>query len=154
MAKHTVATVDEISPGQRKIVEVAGRSIGVFNINGEFFALRNACPHQGGPLCKGIVSGFLSATAPGEFTYVRRGEMVRCPWHGWEFDIKTGQSWFDPAKTRVRTYDVTVEPVVEPASAALPQEATDAPPGYLPGPYTAESYPVSVEKQVVYVEMP
>ena len=48
-----VGTVDEIPPGGRKIVEVAGRSIGVFNVGGEFFALRNRCPHQGGPLCEG-----------------------------------------------------------------------------------------------------
>ena len=53
MARHVVARVDEIPPGERKIVEVAGRSIGVFNVGGEFFALRNRCPHQGGPLCEG-----------------------------------------------------------------------------------------------------
>ena len=153
MSKYAVATVDEIPPGQRKLVEVAGRSIGVFNIKGEFFALRNACPHQGGPLCKGIVSGFLTATAPGEFTYVRRGEMVRCPWHGWEFDIKTGQSWWDPAKTRVRTYEVTVEVATEAAVSAELPSASEAPLGYLPGPYTAESYPVTVEKQVIFVEI-
>ncbi|MEZ4707148.1 MAG: Rieske 2Fe-2S domain-containing protein [Caldilineaceae bacterium] len=153
MPKHAVATVDEIPPGQRKVVEVAGRSIGVFNIKGEFFALRNTCPHQGGPLCKGIVSGFLSADVPGEYTYVRRGEMVRCPWHGWEFDIKTGQSWWDPARTRVRTYEVTVE-AADIASTADSMANADVPPGYIPGPYTAESYPVSVEKQVVYVEIP
>ena len=54
MARHVVATVEEIPPGQRKIVEVAGRSIGIFNVSGEFFALRNRCPHQGGPLCRAI----------------------------------------------------------------------------------------------------
>ncbi len=59
--KHIVATVDEIAPGRHKIVEVAGRSIGVFNVGGEFFALRNSCPHQGGPLCAGRVSGFVIA---------------------------------------------------------------------------------------------
>ncbi len=47
--KYVVASVDEIPPGGRKIVEVAGRSIGVFNVKGEYFALRNRCPHQGGP---------------------------------------------------------------------------------------------------------
>ena len=154
MSKYAVATVGEITPGQRKIVQVDGRSIGVFNIKGEFFALRNTCPHQGGPLCQGIVSGFLSATTPGEFTYVRRGEMVRCPWHGWEFDIKTGQSWWDPSKTRVRTYEVTIESAGEqPPAADVSSASTDVPPGYKPGPYTAESFPVTVEKQVVYVEI-
>ena len=59
MAKWVVATVDEIPPGARKIVDVGGRSIGVFNVGGEFFALLNRCPHQGGPLCLGNTLGFL-----------------------------------------------------------------------------------------------
>ena len=109
MSKHVVGTVDEIPPGGRKIVEVAGRSIGVFNVAGEFFALRNRCPHQGGPLCRGSVSGFVSSTGPGEYVYDRHGEILRCPWHGWEFDVRTGQSWFNPEKQRVRRYPVTVE---------------------------------------------
>ncbi len=53
MARYVVAAVDEIPPGARKIVTVAGRSIGIFNVDGEFFALRNRCPHQGGPLVRG-----------------------------------------------------------------------------------------------------
>ena len=65
MAKYIVATIDEIPPGTRKIVDVAGRQIGVFNIKGEFFALRNRCPHQGGPLCEGQLSGLLEASVPG-----------------------------------------------------------------------------------------
>jgi len=71
----------------------------------------------------------------------RRGEMVRCPWHGWEFDIKTGQSWFDPDKTRVRNYPVTVEQLA-PTSVEPPAS------GLEPGPYMAETYPVTVENRV------
>jgi hypothetical protein len=67
MPKHVVATLDEIPPGGKKIVEVAGRSIGVFNVGGEFFALRNRCPHQGGPLCLGKLSGFVVSPVPGEY---------------------------------------------------------------------------------------
>src|SRR3712207_9316805 len=91
MTKYVVAMVDEIPAGQRKIVEVAGRSVGVFNVGGAFFALRNRCPHQGGPLCLGPLGGFVSSTGPGQFTYSREGEILRCPRHGWEFDIRTGQ---------------------------------------------------------------
>ena len=137
MAKHVVGTVDEIPPGERKIVEVAGRSIGVFNVGGEFYALRNTCPHQGGPLCQGRVSGFLMARVPGEYSYTRRGEIVRCPWHGWEFDIKTGQSYCDPERIRTRTYPVEV--------------ATGA--AVVAGPYVAETIPVSVEEKYLVVEM-
>ena len=56
-ARYVVASADEIPPGGRKIVEVAGRSIGVFNVDGEFFALRNRCPHQGGAAVRGQLWG-------------------------------------------------------------------------------------------------
>jgi len=112
-------------------VTLEGRSIGVFNVGGEFFALRNVCPHQGGPLCQGVLSGFVVPGAPGEYRYLRRGEILRCPWHGWEFDIRTGQSYFDPARTRVRTYPVEL----------------------VPGPYVAETYPVTVEGDLVVVNV-
>ena len=65
MGRHVVAALDESPPGGRKIVEVAGRSIGVFNVGGELFALRNRCPHQGGPLCEGKQWGRLTARVPG-----------------------------------------------------------------------------------------
>lgn len=146
MTKHIVATVDQIPAGQHKVIEVAGREIGVFNLQGEYFAIRNSCPHQGGPLCSGRVTGFIMATEPGQYSYTRRGEIVRCPWHGWEFDIKTGQSWFDPGKTRVRNYKVTVEQL---SPAALEAPAS----GLEPGPYVAETYPVTVEQSYVVIEL-
>lgn len=162
MPKHIVCTVDELPPGGRKVLEIAGRSIGVFNLGGEYFALRNRCPHQGGPLCQGRLTGFLMARVPGEYEYTRRGEILRCPWHGWEFDVRTGQSWFDPARTRVRTYPVSVEAAageadtnVEPAAPGDGQ-AQDGPApaeGLQKGPYVAETYPVTVERQYVVVEI-
>ena len=146
MPKHIVATVDEIAPGERKIIEVAGRSIGVFNIDGEFYAIRNSCPHQGAPLCTGYLTGFVMADKPGEYSYTRRGEIVRCPWHGWEFDVKNGQSWFDPAKMRVRSYQVAVE--------ELGPDALESPaPGLEPGPYVAETYAVTVEQSYIVIEL-
>jgi len=129
VADHVVARVDEIPPGERKIVEIAGRSIGVFNVDGEFFALRNRCPHQGGPLCEGFVIGALSSDGPGEYEHRPHDAHVRCPWHGWEFDLRTGASWFDPQRTRVARYDVRVQP----------------------GP--AETYPVSVRDELVVVSV-
>jgi nitrite reductase/ring-hydroxylating ferredoxin subunit len=148
MTRYIVATVEEIPPGGRKIVEVAGRSIGVFNLDGEFFALRNRCPHQGGPLCVGALTGLITSSGPGEYEYSRAGEIVRCPWHGWEFDIRTGQSWFDPARVRVRRYEVAVE-------GEQPGPAESAPPTALArSPYVAESYPVAVERRHVIVDVP
>lgn len=157
--KHRVARVGEILPGGRKIVEVAGRSIGVFNVGGEFFALRNQCPHAGGPLCEGVLSGFVRSSEPGEYEYVRRGEILRCPWHQWEFDVKTGQSWFDPVKTRVRAYEVTVEPDGGASDDRSGDASGDAAGGELAGagleegPFAAETYSVSVEERYVVIEV-
>ena len=158
--KYVVARADEIEPGKRKIVEVAGLTIGVFNVGGEYFALRNRCPHQGGPLCEGKQWGLLTARVPGEFEFGREGEIIGCGWHGWEFDIRTGQSWCEPERLRVRAYQVSVEPgaaiVAEPRPEGTgPAEADpDSPiPGRVRGPYVAETYPVSVDGQYVVVEV-
>ncbi len=109
MERHLVCRAAELPAGQRKIVQIAGRSIGVFNVNGSYYALRNSCPHQGAPLCKGRISGTTLPSEPGTYLYGKEGEIVHCPWHGWEFDITTGKSLFDPQKCLVRSYEVTVE---------------------------------------------
>lgn len=145
MPVYPVARVDEIPDGGRTIVEVAGRSIGIFNIGGAFYAIRNRCPHQGGPLCAGVLSGFVESSAPGEYRYARRGEMLRCPWHGWEFDVTTGQSWFDPARVRVRSYDIEV--------VRGDQLLSEGHPGLQPGPYRAETYPILIDAEYLLVRI-
>jgi 3-phenylpropionate/trans-cinnamate dioxygenase ferredoxin subunit len=149
MARYVVASVDEIPPGQRKIVEVGGVSIGVFNLDGEFFALRNRCPHQGGPLCAGLLWGALEASVPGEIRYSRPGEIISCLWHGWEYDIRTGQSWCDPRRLRTRQYPVSVEP----AATALAATDSDPSADRVKGPYIAQTYPTATEGSYVVVEM-
>jgi 3-phenylpropionate/trans-cinnamate dioxygenase ferredoxin subunit len=131
MTRHVVARVAEIPPGARLIVDVAGRSIGVFNVNGRFYAVRNSCPHQGGPLCLGPTVGLASAARPGEIVYSRVGEILRCPWHGWEFDLASGRSIFDPNRTRVRNYPVEIEAAAEELQA--------------------ETFPVEIERERVVV---
>jgi nitrite reductase/ring-hydroxylating ferredoxin subunit len=148
MTRYIVAEAAEISPGGRKIVEVGGRSLGVFNLGGEFFALRNRCPHQGGPLCEGKTFGLIEADVPGAITYSRQGEILTCAWHGWEFDIRTGRSWCAPERLRVRRYEVSVEP-----GASLATAPTAVAAGKVPGPYTAETYPVLIEGQYLVVEI-
>lgn len=71
----TVATFDELADGKGKGVAVAGRDIAVFRIGDECFAIANECPHYGAELCQGYV----------------REATVMCPWHGWQFDLKTGK---------------------------------------------------------------
>ncbi len=109
-SRYVVAEVDEIPPGGRKIVDLDGISVGVFYVNGEYFALLNWCPHQAARLCEGQLWSAVDGSIPGEYRTSRLGEVVACIWHGWEFDLRTGQSWCDPERLRVRAYDVSVEP--------------------------------------------
>jgi nitrite reductase/ring-hydroxylating ferredoxin subunit len=137
MAKHVVAAADDIPPGSRKLVTVKGRPVVVFNVAGEYFGLLNRCPHQGGNLCEGKLTGLLEAAEPGQYRYSRQGEILRCPWHGWEFDVRTGQSSCEPDKIKARKFDVSLtegRSIVE-------------------GPYVAETFPVAVEGHYVVVTM-
>ena len=137
MARHVVATVDDIPAGQRMLVKVGGREIGIFNIGGEFFAVSNRCPHEGASLCKGRIVGLVESSEPGSYQFSRRGELLRCPWHGWEFDLRTGKSWCEPDRTKVRSYDLKVE-----SGGALVE-----------GELQAETFPVVIEKQYVVIEV-
>ena len=87
-----VAARNEIPPGERKIVDVDGVSIGVFNVGGRLVAVRNLCPHELAPVCRGRVTGTTLPSPPGQFRWGRDGEILSCPWHGWEFDLLTGRS--------------------------------------------------------------
>lgn len=107
---HRVCRTSELPVGASRIVEIDGRSIGVFHLPTGFYALLNRCPHRGAPLCEGRVTGLVTAPRPQEWELEREGEIVRCPWHGWEFDIATGRSVFNPHRVRTRTYPVTTEP--------------------------------------------
>lgn len=109
-AEHTIGTAEDIAPGEHRVVEVAGRQIGIFNIDGSFYALPNACFHQNGPLCRGILSGTMRADEASAFKTEWRldGEVIVCPWHSLEFHVKTGQSLAYPER-RLPTYPVRVE---------------------------------------------
>lgn len=106
--RYIVAKRGELAPGERRIVCTSQGEIGVFNVNGQYFAVRNVCPHAGAPLCLGTLTGTRFATRPYEYTYARDGMVLRCPWHGWEFDLETGRTFFDP-RVRVKTYRVVEE---------------------------------------------
>ena len=137
MARHVVASIADIPPGSRKLVTAAGRPIVIFNVKGELFAVSNRCPHAGGSLEHAAQVGLVTSSMPGDYSYARQGEIIRCPWHSWEFDLRTGQSWCDPGKVRVKSYQVSVAP-----GATLVE-----------GPYKAETFAVSVEDAYVVVEV-
>lgn len=88
----TVAEIKDLEPGQGKVVEVKGRAIALFNIGGTFYALDNTCLHMGGPVGEGYVEG----------------DMVTCPWHGWQYKVETGETEFEPDQ-KLQTFEVKVE---------------------------------------------
>jgi 3-phenylpropionate/trans-cinnamate dioxygenase ferredoxin subunit len=137
MSRRVVARASEVAPGTCKIVTALGREIGVFNIGGEYFALSNRCPHKGAELCRGVVVALVGSDGPGQYRLSRPGEFIRCPWHGWEFDIRTGQSWCDPKSVRARHFEVKAV-----AGSEL-----------LKGPYIAETFPVRVEEDYLAIEL-
>jgi 3-phenylpropionate/trans-cinnamate dioxygenase ferredoxin subunit len=141
-----VGRANEVPPGECLIITVAGRSVGIFNVEGRLFAIRNRCPHQGAELCRGAVVGAVESSSPGDFAVNTQKPLVRCPWHGWEFDLETGQSWFDPQRTRIRSYAVGVVSGKEVPYTGAGSERQ-------PGPYLADTYPAFEEDRVIVVDM-
>ena len=84
-----VAETRDLTPGQGKLVEVDGQPIALFNVSGTFYALGAVCPHEGGPLQDGELDG----------------DTVICPWHGFDYNLKTGECLMDPG-LRVATFVV------------------------------------------------
>lgn len=105
--RHAVGSVDEFVAGTSKLVEVAGRSVGIFSVNGQIIAVMNFCPHEGAPVCRGQVRGTTLPASPGEYLWGREGEILVCPWHGWEFDLLTGQCLTD--RRKLHRYPVHIE---------------------------------------------
>ena len=145
MSRYVVCRVEELPPGGRKIVEVRGRTVGVFNVHGTYYALLNRCPHRNAPLCKGQITGLVQGPEPYKIELSREGEVLRCPWHGWEFDITNGRSVFNPHRIRARSYDVTVERPAEPSAVAMPDDDEPDP--------SIETFPVTVEEEVVVLHI-
>jgi len=90
-----VPHIPELKPGETRCVELEdGRPVALFNVDGEIFALDNTCPHAGGPLGEGTLDG----------------EIVTCPWHGWKFNVRTGDCLKNPIEEwRVGRYSIVVE---------------------------------------------
>ena len=97
-----------LPPGTSTTVKAFGTTVAIFNVEGRIFALNNHCPHHGGPLCHGRISGTTLPSEAHEYRYGREGRVLTCPWHGWEFDIESGKTIFDPS-VRVKAYEVRVE---------------------------------------------
>jgi nitrite reductase/ring-hydroxylating ferredoxin subunit len=168
-SRYVVARAEDIAEGERLIVEVGGREIGVFNVGGDYHAFLNRCPHLGGPLCQGDVVGLLESDGPGSMRIDSSRKFLMCPWHGWEFDMQTGESWWDPRRMRARRYPVGVERNCASAEQAAgveqtagadqpsPEQAADidpsAPAERIRGAHVAERLPVGVVEGDIVVTM-
>jgi nitrite reductase (NADH) small subunit len=108
MERHVVAPAESFSPGSTLIVELGGREIGLFNHEGKLYALRNACPHHGAPLCRGMITGRMVPSDAHVYEYSAE-PVLRCPWHGYEFDLEDGRSKLHPDSLRVKAYRVERE---------------------------------------------
>jgi nitrite reductase (NADH) small subunit len=89
---HTVARVDDLPPGSAIVAKAGEAEIAVFHCDDGFYATQHACLHMGGPLGRGALEGCV----------------VSCPWHGWQYDVRTGENEFDRAM-KLETYEVVVE---------------------------------------------
>ena len=109
LQRYPVARLDELPDGGRKIVTVPYRNkqieIGVFRLGTEHFAYRNVCPHAGAPVCQGRVCGTTLPSKVYEYAYSEEKKVLRCPWHGWEFELRTGKQLVDETK-KLRSYAV------------------------------------------------
>ena len=104
-----VGRVDDFRAGAFTLVEIKGREYGVIRLpNGEFRTIRNACPHKAAPICAGIVGGTMLPSEPGELRFAMDGEVVVCPWHGYEFDLNDGRELFVDGPQKLRLFPTTV----------------------------------------------
>lgn len=106
---HVLFPAAELAAGERRIVEVDGKSIGVLNVEGRLHALLNLCPHHGAPLCEGAVKGTMKDTAPHEYDFDPTVKWIACPWHGYEYNLETGRPLVANERTRVRVFQVRVQ---------------------------------------------
>ena len=95
-----VAALDELPVGERRLITIDGKSIGLFNIGSRIVAVLNVCPHALAPVCLGKLGGTTLPSKPGEFVWGRPNQILRCPWHGWEFDLASGQCLTDRRKLK------------------------------------------------------
>lgn len=95
--------------GRFVVIDVGRTSIGVIRMrDGALKAVLNRCPHKAAPICRGIVGGTWPPSEPGELRFERDGEILVCPWHGFEYDLNDGRELFHEPPTRLRFFPVTI----------------------------------------------
>ncbi len=108
-----VGRVDDFPIGEFRILQLSGREIGILRTgSGRFYAMRNSCPHRGAPICNGIIDGTMLPSRPGQLVFGYQEEIVRCPWHAFEFRLETGECLFIGYRKRVTVYPVRVDDAI------------------------------------------
>jgi len=102
-----VGAVNDFPEGQVKVVSVGRTEIGIIRWNGVIYAISAICTHQGGPLCGGVLAGRLTGLKPGDIQVQDGAPVIACPWHGWEFDVATGEAIWD-SSLRIRTFPADI----------------------------------------------
>ncbi|MBC7724236.1 MAG: Rieske 2Fe-2S domain-containing protein [Burkholderiaceae bacterium] len=146
--KYVVGRVDEFPESGRMIVDIRGREVGIFRIRNRFYAVLNRCPHLGGPLVKGQLVNAVTSTGPGNMELDTSKDLIACPWHNWEFDIKTGQSFWNPKHLKARPFAVGVE-----VGNEVAEQIETGAVGMVEGPYRAETVQVAVESEYIVLFM-
>ncbi len=109
MTKHWICRVSDITAAEPLIVTVNSIQIGVYLVNDRIVAWRNVCPHMAAPVCRGTISGTTLPSDVYTYEYGRDGEVLQCPWHGWEFDLLTGHHLAAGSRARLRGYRIEVD---------------------------------------------
>jgi len=168
-SKFVVARASDVPEGSRLLVRVLGREIGIFNVGGRLHAILNRCPHRGAELCKGDIIGRVDSDRPGEMRLDPSQKFLVCPWHAWEFDIETGESWRDMNDERssriypdARSYGLGLSSGKR-LAAGLSRgdtelstenaEYVDPVTHRVKGPYEAEILPVSIDDEYIVISL-
>ncbi len=105
-----VGALADVPAGRFLMVDVHGRRVGVTRLpDGALRAVRDHCPHKGAEICRGQICGTSLPSAPGELVFGRAGEVLVCPWHGYEYDLVTGEQLYQEHPTRLLTLPVAVQ---------------------------------------------
>jgi 3-phenylpropionate/trans-cinnamate dioxygenase ferredoxin subunit len=100
--------VAELQSEGCRVIDVEGHPVSVISTADGFFAVHDRCPHMGASMSQGTLGGTFVAAEPHQYVYGKDERVIRCPWHGWEFDLETGRSLLEPERVGLRTYAVTV----------------------------------------------
>ncbi len=126
MIEYGVARAIDVPDRRPLIVNVGSLEIGLFRVGDGIRAWRNHCPHMAAPVCRGVVTGTMLPTEVYRYRYGRDGEVLQCPWHGWEFDLDTGRHLAPSSTARLRGYPVNIVNGVVMLQLAVPPRPSAA----------------------------